>query len=118
MTEKIKQNSPVICTVCNWTLTTGGRIGEVLDKRYKVSGYTGEGVFSNVVRAKDQTKGEREVCVKIIRNNEIMWVPDPQCFTSIHHSPLIAVTDNEIMLVDNHTLSYLDMYVNKCLVLM
>lgn len=59
----------------NWDDSEGyyrGRIGEVLDKRYKVSGYTGEGVFSNVVRAKDQTKGEREVCVKIIRNNEIM----------------------------------------------
>ena len=50
----------------------GVRIGEILDKKYQVYGYTGQGVFSNVVRARDQTKGDSEVCVKIIRNNEIM----------------------------------------------
>lgn len=52
----------------------GVRIGEILDKRYQVYGYTGQGVFSNVVRARDQTKDDAEVCVKIIRNNEIMLV--------------------------------------------
>ena len=50
----------------------GVRIGEILDKKYQVYGYTGQGVFSNVVRARDTTKGDSEVCVKIIRNNEIM----------------------------------------------
>ncbi|KAI9579987.1 hypothetical protein GQX74_000775 [Glossina fuscipes] len=48
------------------------RIGEVLDNRYVVSGYTGQGVFSNVVRARDQARGNANVAVKIIRNNEIM----------------------------------------------
>ncbi|XP_014097443.2 serine/threonine-protein kinase PRP4 homolog [Bactrocera oleae] len=48
------------------------RIGEILDNRYVVSGYTGQGVFSNVVRARDQARGNANVAVKIIRNNEIM----------------------------------------------
>lgn len=48
------------------------RIGEVLDSRYLVYGYTGQGVFSNVVRARDQARGGQDVAVKIIRNNEIM----------------------------------------------
>lgn len=48
------------------------RIGEVLDERYTVFGYTGQGVFSNVVRARDSSNGNQEVAVKIIRSNEIM----------------------------------------------
>ncbi|XP_037084803.1 serine/threonine-protein kinase PRP4 homolog [Pollicipes pollicipes] len=48
------------------------RIGELLDARYAVYGYTRPGVFSNVVRARDQARGNQEVAVKIIRNNEIM----------------------------------------------
>lgn len=48
------------------------RIGEVLDTRYVVSGFTGQGVFSNVVSARDQARGNVNVAVKIIRNNEIM----------------------------------------------
>ena len=48
------------------------RIGEVLDSRYSVFGYTGQGVFSNVVRARDSVRGNQEVAIKIIRNNEIM----------------------------------------------
>ncbi|KAF7246061.1 hypothetical protein EYD10_07867 [Varanus komodoensis] len=47
-------------------------IGEVLDKRYNVYGYTGQGVFSNVVRARDMARANQEVAVKIIRNNELM----------------------------------------------
>ncbi|KAF6110906.1 pre-mRNA processing factor 4B [Phyllostomus discolor] len=47
-------------------------IGEVLDKRYNVYGYTGQGVFSNVVRARDNARANQEVAVKIIRNNELM----------------------------------------------
>ena len=53
-------------------LCLGVRIGELLDKRYAVYGYTGQGVFSNVIRARDQSKGSQEVAVKIIRNNEMM----------------------------------------------
>lgn len=50
------------------------RISEILDARYLVYGYTGQGVFSNVVRARDQARGNQDVAVKIIRNNEIMYV--------------------------------------------
>ncbi|XP_041453859.1 serine/threonine-protein kinase PRP4 homolog [Lytechinus variegatus] len=48
------------------------RIGESLDKRYTVYGYTGQGVFSNVVRARDTARGQLDVAIKIIRNNELM----------------------------------------------
>ena len=48
------------------------QIGELLDSRYSVFGYTGQGVFSSVVRARDNNKGNHELCIKIIRNNEIM----------------------------------------------
>lgn len=50
------------------------RISETLDSRYLVYGYTGQGVFSNVVRARDQARGGQDVAIKIIRNNEIMYV--------------------------------------------
>lgn len=48
------------------------RVGETLDSRYVVSAYTGQGVFSNVVRARDQARGSSNVAVKIIRNRELM----------------------------------------------
>lgn len=48
------------------------RVGEVLDGRYSVSGFTGQGVFSNVIVARDQARGNTNVAIKIIRNNEIM----------------------------------------------
>ena len=35
-------------------------------------GYTGSGVFSNVVRARDAARGNGDVAIKIIRNNEMM----------------------------------------------
>lgn len=47
-------------------------IGETLDTRYSVYGYTGQGVFSNVIRARDLLRNNTEVAIKIIRNNEIM----------------------------------------------
>ena len=50
----------------------GVRIGEILDKRYAVYGYTGQGVFSNVVRARDSARAQHHVAIKIIRNNELM----------------------------------------------
>lgn len=51
----------------------GIRVGEVLDGRYSVYGFTGQGVFSNVVRARDKSKDpQQEVAIKIIRSNEIM----------------------------------------------
>uniref|UniRef100_A0A146P6E1 Serine/threonine-protein kinase PRP4 homolog n=1 Tax=Fundulus heteroclitus TaxID=8078 RepID=A0A146P6E1_FUNHE len=59
----------------NWTDAEGYyrvNIGEMLDKRYDVYGYTGQGVFSNVIRARDTARAGQEVAVKIIRNNELM----------------------------------------------
>ncbi|XP_015426757.1 PREDICTED: LOW QUALITY PROTEIN: serine/threonine-protein kinase PRP4 homolog [Myotis davidii] len=59
----------------NWTDAEGYyrvNIGEVLEGRYNVYGYTGHGVFSNVVRARDNARANQEVAVKIIRNNELM----------------------------------------------
>lgn len=50
----------------------GIRIGEQLDRRYMIYGYTGHGVFSNVVRGRDSLKSNQEVAIKIIRNNELM----------------------------------------------
>ena len=55
---------------CFWH--TGVRPGEQVDRRYMVYGYTGQGVFSNVVRARDTLKANQEVAIKIIRNNEMM----------------------------------------------
>lgn len=56
------------------SLTTfvGTRIGEILDGRYKVMANLGRGVFSSVVKAKDQETDE-EVAIKLIRNNETMY---------------------------------------------
>eukprot|EP00730_Choanoeca_flexa_P004980 TRINITY_DN11856_c0_g1_i1.p1 TRINITY_DN11856_c0_g1~~TRINITY_DN11856_c0_g1_i1.p1 ORF type:complete len:776 (+),score=231.15 TRINITY_DN11856_c0_g1_i1:4638-6965(+) len=48
------------------------QMGEMLDGRYKVFGFTGQGVFSNVVRAKDADNKDQLVAIKILRNNEVM----------------------------------------------
>lgn len=45
----------------------------MLNNRFEVFGFTGQGVFSNVVRAREETNGKTtEVAIKIIRNNELM----------------------------------------------
>ncbi|EGD72211.1 CMGC/DYRK/PRP4 protein kinase [Salpingoeca rosetta] len=49
------------------------KFSELLDARYKVYGYTGKGVFSNVVRARDIMQNDTPVAIKIIRNNDIMY---------------------------------------------
>lgn len=46
-------------------------IGETIDGHYSVFSCTGQGVFSNVVRARDINKQNQEVAIKIIRNNHI-----------------------------------------------
>merc|ERR1719323_1317806 len=72
MTAESGKENPTLTD--NWDDAEGYyrvRIGEVLDTRYSVFGYTGQGVFSNVVRARDSMKTNQEVCIKIIRNNEI-----------------------------------------------
>jgi hypothetical protein len=59
-------------SLCIKFLIVGVRIGEVLDNRYRVYGYTGSGVFGNVVRATDLKKKDQNVAIKIIRNNDVM----------------------------------------------
>ncbi|KAI8973761.1 kinase-like domain-containing protein, partial [Mycotypha africana] len=59
----------------NWDDPEGyysARIGEVLDNRYQILANLGRGVFSSVVKAKDQKTNE-EVAIKMIRNNETMY---------------------------------------------
>ncbi|KAF3918312.1 hypothetical protein ABW21_db0205315 [Orbilia brochopaga] len=46
-------------------------LGELIDGRYHVQANLGKGMFSGVVRAMD-TKSEKLVAIKIIRNNETM----------------------------------------------
>ncbi|ORX82670.1 kinase-like protein [Basidiobolus meristosporus CBS 931.73] len=48
-------------------------LGEVLDKRYHVYANLGKGVFSNVVKGRDTLDEDRDVAIKIIRNNESMY---------------------------------------------
>ena len=49
-------------------------VGAQLDSRYEVYGFTGQGVFSNVVRARDTMAETPTRCaIKIIRNNELMY---------------------------------------------
>lgn len=72
MTSRAQENPNL---TDNWDDAEGYyrvRIGEVLDTRYTVYGYTGQGVFSNVIRARDLARGNQDVAVKIIRNNEVM----------------------------------------------
>ena len=77
-TVSVSQLSARVCCLlvsglyCMCDLCAGVRISEQLDRRYTVYGYTGQGVFSNVVRARDTLKGNCEVAIKIIRNNEMM----------------------------------------------
>lgn len=50
-------------------------LGEVLDAgRYHVHANLGKGVFSSVVRAKDNHQNGKEVAIKIIRSQETMLV--------------------------------------------
>lgn len=60
-----------------WYYYAGYRFGEILDGRYEVAAAHGKGVFSTVVRAKNLNTGNgepEEVAIKIIRNNDTMWV--------------------------------------------
>jgi len=50
--------------------------GELLDNQYKVQMSLGKGMFSGVVRARDITTG-KDSAIKIIRNNETMYVSFP-----------------------------------------
>lgn len=48
-------------------------LGEVLDGRYHVYSHLGKGVFSTVVKAQDTKNGDKDVAIKLIRNNDTMY---------------------------------------------
>jgi len=48
------------------------QIGEIFGERYLIVGLLGKGVFSTVVHAKDTRDNDKDVALKIIRNNEMM----------------------------------------------
>ena len=62
--------------------------------RYQVFGYTGQGVFSNVVRARDAGRNSQEVCIKIIRYLGIIFQVQ---MTDIMTVIVILARNNEIM---------------------
>uniref|UniRef100_A0AC35FIB1 Serine/threonine-protein kinase PRP4 homolog n=1 Tax=Panagrolaimus sp. PS1159 TaxID=55785 RepID=A0AC35FIB1_9BILA len=71
----INQDATNLSLKDNWDDTEGYyrvRIGEVLDGRYRVYGFTGAGVFGNVVRATDIKNQNVATAVKIIRSNDLM----------------------------------------------
>ncbi|KAJ2633687.1 U4/U6 small nuclear ribonucleoprotein prp4 [Coemansia sp. RSA 1290] len=47
-------------------------IDELLDGRYQVQAFLGQGVFSSVLRAADTQNGNAPVAIKIIRQNDLM----------------------------------------------
>jgi hypothetical protein len=49
------------------------RAGDIIAERYEVFGVQGKGVFSSVLKVRDLLGGNKELVVKIIRNNEIMY---------------------------------------------
>lgn len=53
-------------------LSPGVRISEILDKRYSVYAYKGQGMFSNVIMCRDAARGNTDVAIKVIRNNDMM----------------------------------------------
>lgn len=44
----------------------------MMDNRYSVYAFAGKGVFSNVMRARDVSNNDKQVAIKIIRNNDLM----------------------------------------------
>ncbi|XP_059060797.1 serine/threonine-protein kinase PRP4 homolog [Achroia grisella] len=49
------------------------RVGDIIDNRYTIKSILGQGVFANVVRAHDIKAGNKDVAIKVIRNNDLMY---------------------------------------------
>lgn len=47
-------------------------VGELLNKRYRVKRFLGQGVFSSVIMAADTSDNDKPVAIKVIRQNEVM----------------------------------------------
>jgi len=72
-----------------YSIFAGVRISERLDKRYDVYGYTGQGVFSNVVRVRDVARNNQDAAIKIIRSNDMMYYDPTSSFYL--HSQLLYI---------------------------
>jgi len=73
LTEVPAESSTI---VDNWADAEGYyrfRLGDVLNGRFEVFGFQGRGVFSTVLRVRDRLSGNKEVVLKVIRNNEVMY---------------------------------------------
>ncbi|KAL2918472.1 U4/U6 small nuclear ribonucleoprotein prp4 [Polyrhizophydium stewartii] len=70
----VRHNNPMLSD--NWDDPEGYYriiLGEKLDNRYHVYANLGKGVFSSVVKAQDTLDGDRDVAIKLIRNNDLMY---------------------------------------------
>lgn len=73
--KKAAQASANPNLVDNWDDADGYyrlAVGEILDGRFRITTNLGRGVFSSVVKAVNE-KSNKEVAVKLIRNNETMY---------------------------------------------
>ncbi|KAI8800165.1 kinase-like domain-containing protein [Cladochytrium replicatum] len=79
--KHILDSAPVIRTADNPALTDNWDdpdgyyrviLGEKLEDRYHVYQNLGRGVFSSVVKARDTLDGDKDVAIKLIRNNALM----------------------------------------------
>ncbi|XP_069361410.1 serine/threonine-protein kinase PRP4 homolog isoform X1 [Maniola hyperantus] len=61
----------------NWDDSEGYyniKVGDIVDNnRYTIKSLLGKGVYANVVKAQDNSKGNSEIAIKIIRNNDLMY---------------------------------------------
>ncbi|KAJ1529058.1 U4/U6 small nuclear ribonucleoprotein prp4 [Nowakowskiella sp. JEL0078] len=74
--KKVVRSSENPALIDNWDDPEGYYriiLGEVLDERYHVYANLGRGVFSSVVKARDTLDGDKDVAIKIIRNNDVMY---------------------------------------------
>lgn len=85
---------PCVCQGLNQVLFL--QVGEVMDDRYEVFATHGKGVFSTVLRARDQTSegAVGEVAIKIIRANETMYKAAQTEKVRLILVPACAVTDS------------------------
>lgn len=61
----------------NWDDSEGYyniKVGDIVDNnRYTIKSLLGQGVYANVVKAQDNSKGNVEIAIKIVRNNDLMY---------------------------------------------
>ncbi|KAH6580166.1 hypothetical protein BASA61_005287 [Batrachochytrium salamandrivorans] len=70
----VRHNNPMLAD--NWDDPEGYYriiLGEKLDERYHVYANLGKGVFSSVVKAQDSKDSDKDVAIKLIRNNDVMY---------------------------------------------